>query len=136
VFTKPGSNWPAVRAGEDLRRQAERARRGFELLERAAALLPTVGAGVVDQDALVHAVMQAESNYCEACLAFCDRAEKCYRDALGRGDPIVLGEDVWRFLGKTDLARAAELLDGARPANAAEEDLVRRIRDSDSMAQR
>jgi hypothetical protein len=75
----------------------------FELLERAAALLPTVGAGVVDQDALVHAVMQAESNYCEACLAFCDRAEKCYRDALGRGDPIVLGEDVWRFLGKTDL---------------------------------
>jgi hypothetical protein len=78
VLTKPGSNRPSVRAGEDLRFQAERARRGFELLEKAALALPKMsGDGAVDAAALVQAVMRAESNYSEACLSFCDR----------RGDP-------------------------------------------------
>jgi hypothetical protein len=39
VLTRPGSNMPSVRAGEDLRYQAERAKRGFELLEKAAGAL-------------------------------------------------------------------------------------------------
>ena len=39
VLTRPGSNFPSVRAGEDLRYQAERAKRGFELLESAAESL-------------------------------------------------------------------------------------------------
>ncbi|MFM8946743.1 MAG: hypothetical protein ACKOJC_08575, partial [Actinomycetota bacterium] len=40
VLTFPGSNVPSVRIGEDLRYQVERARRGFDLLEKSAAALP------------------------------------------------------------------------------------------------
>jgi hypothetical protein len=42
-------------------------------------------------------------------------------------DPIFLGEDVRRFLGEVPLNRALALLDGAKPRNAAEEDLARRL---------
>lgn len=136
VLTKPGSNSPAVRTGEDLRYQAERAQRGFELLERAAAELPTMRAGEpLEQAALIQAVIAAETSYEETCVSFCDRANCCRDRALASGDPIVLGLDVQRFVGGTDLARLGELLDGARARNDAERDLMRRIAESEQLAE-
>ena len=130
VLSRPGSNMPSVRAGEDLRFQAERARRGFELLERAALGLPPfdpVG------DDPIQAVTHAETDYSEACVAFCDRAPKCHDDALTAGNPAVLGDNARRFLGEINLHRAMELLGGTEIKDAAEEDLMRRIRESDWM---
>lgn len=122
VLTRPGSMRPSVRANEDLRYQAVRAERGFERLELAAQALPgTTG------DALADAVLEAATDYSEACLSFCDLAPRCFERALAAGDPIVLGEDVRRFLGQVSLTRALELLDGARPKTPAERDLLRRI---------
>jgi hypothetical protein len=51
----------------------------------------------------------------------------CFDYALAESNPIVLGEDVARFLGATDLDRAMALMDGAEPASPAEEDLKRRL---------
>ena len=96
ALTRPGSNMPAIRAGEDLRFQAERARRGFDLLEKAALGLPPFDP--VGDDPLA-SVIQAPTDYSEACLSFCDRAEKCHSFALDTGDAAVLGDDVVRFLG-------------------------------------
>jgi hypothetical protein len=140
VLTRPGSSRPSVRAGEQLRYQAERARRGFDRLEQAALALPAVAAGTGEpasvEEELLQAVMAASTSYSEACLSFCDRAAGCHAAALAAGDPIVLGEDVRRFLGAVSLPRALELLDGAVPANPSEEDLVRRIADADPGAGR
>jgi hypothetical protein len=124
VLTRPGSNWPSVRAFEDLRYQAERARRGFELLEAAAAGLPPFDRLSDDP---IEAVREAETQVSETCLTFCDRAAKCYADALEAGDPVALGDDVPRFLGSIELARALQLLNGDRPRDPAEQDLVLRI---------
>ena len=135
VLTRPGSNRPSVRAGEELRYQAERARRGFDRLEQAALALPAVAAGVGEpaavEEALLRMVIDAPTNYHEACLSFCDRAPGCYAAALAAGDPVVLGDDVRRFLGAVSLPRALELLDGADPADPAEEDVLRRIAEVD-----
>jgi hypothetical protein len=133
VMSRPGSNQPSVRPDEDLRYQAERARRGFDLLERAALVLPNVpGDPVTDQD-LIDAVVAAGTNYSEGCLGFCDRASKCFANAKAEGDPIILGEEVRRFLGATTLPRLEDLLDGDVPRNEAEEDLTRRISEADAM---
>ncbi|MCZ0936877.1 MAG: hypothetical protein OXJ54_17080 [Gemmatimonadetes bacterium] len=124
VLTQPGSNFPSVRAGEDLRHQAERARRGFELLEAAACGLPPFSP--VDDDP-VEAVMRAETEYSEACLRFCDRADQCHASGLEEGNPAVLGDEVRRFLGEVDLGRAVALLNGEDPRSAGERDLLRRL---------
>lgn len=137
VLTKPGSNWPSVRVGEDLRYQAERAKRGFELLERAASELSKdlwAHEGEEPPVTLVDAVMNADKAYCENCLAFCELASDCFERARNQGDPIILGEDVRRLLAQIDLPRALELLDGAEPENDAECDLVLRIQDLDGVA--
>lgn len=136
VLTRPGSNRPSVRAGEDFGYQAERARRGFDLLEAAACALPSEVWGSEDdppEEVLVRAVREADTNYGEVCLSFCDRAPVCHRSALDAGDPIVLGEDVRRYLGTVTLHRALALLDGAPSATEAEADLLRRIRASERM---
>lgn len=122
VLTRPGFNQPSIRAGEDLRYQAERAKRGFELLRKAAAALTAP-----DEKQRLAAVIAAETNYCEACVAFCDRADVCRDLALKAGSPAVLGDDVARFLGPVSLPRALELMQGATPANAVEQDVARRI---------
>ena len=103
VLTKPGSNFPSVRAGEDLRFQVERARRGFELLEAAAQGLPPYSE--ISDDPM-GAVIVAETEYTDSCLTFCDRATKCWEDAAACGDPAILGEDTRRFLGEINLHRA------------------------------
>jgi hypothetical protein len=128
VLTRPGFNRPSVRAGEDLRYQAERAKRGFELLRSAAASLPT-GEGRPDwQD-----VSRAEYHYCEACVSFCDRASVCRSRALKEGRGSVLGDDVERFLGTVTLMRALALLDGAKPVTEAEADLGRRMQEQEAL---
>ncbi len=127
VLSRPGFNQPSVRAGEDLKYQAWRAERGFQQLEAAAhKLAPLVGEDRVDPGRL-EAVRRSSTAYTETCVSFCDLAPLCFDNALAHSDPIVLGEDVARFLGTTDLGRAMDLMDGARPASPAEEDLKRRL---------
>lgn len=134
VLSRPGSNQPSVRPGEDLRYQAERAKRGFDLLERAAAALsPDLWA--IDDAAppseLVDAVTHAATDYHESCVSFCELAPLCYERARQAGNAAILGDDVSRFLGAIDLNRAIALLDGAKPRNEIERDLCRRIEEND-----
>jgi hypothetical protein len=128
ILTRPGSNRPSVRAGEDLRYQAERAKRGFALLLDAAAGLPR-GSGHADEAAIAG----ADTNYQELCVAFCDRAATCRARALEKGAGAALGDDVARFLGPVGLTRALELMGGATPANAVEQDLARQVKDLESL---
>jgi hypothetical protein len=128
VLTRPGFNRPSVRAGEALKYQAERARRGFALLRDAAAGLPK-GSGTAGIDE----ILTAQFKYSESCVSFCDRAPVCRTKALKLGNGAVLGDDVERFLGAVNLHRTIELMDGATPATAAERDLQRRIKDVEDL---
>lgn len=119
VLSRPGSNFASVRANEDLHYQAMRAERGFTQLERAANVLIKSKA-----DGSVEAVLSAPTAYESACIAFCDRASTCFKKALETGDPVVLGEDVARFLGPVTLPRAEELMKGGKPRTPAEQALT------------
>jgi len=129
VLTRPGSNFARVRPREELTYQAQRALRGFDLLEASAAELP-IEFDIESDDAIprLDAVTHAEKNYSEACLGFCDLAPKCHDEALAAADPIVLGDDVRRFVSGISLTRVGELLDGAAPNDETERELVDRIR--------
>jgi hypothetical protein len=122
VLSRPGVNKPNVRAREDLRFQAWRAERGFKQLEDAAKGLPPPG----DKDPIA-AIQGAETDYRQECISFCDRAPVCFARAVREDNPIVLGEDTARFLGKVSLGRAVELIEGAKPKDSAERDVVRRL---------
>jgi len=122
VLSRPGVNRPNVRAGEDLKFQAWRAERGFKQLEEAAKGLPPPG----DKDRIA-AIQSAETDYRQECVSFCDRAPVCFARAVREDNPIVLGEDTARFLGKVSLGRAVELVEGAKPKDATERDVVRRL---------
>jgi hypothetical protein len=126
VLSRPGFSRPSARADEDLRYQAERARRGFLDLNEAADQFdpPLCETTEVDQ---VAAVSEAVVDYHELCWTFCDRAPRCHRQALEAGNAVVLGDEVARFLGDVSLTRAMALMKGATPANAAEIDVARRI---------
>lgn len=128
VLSRPGSDFPRVRADEDLRYQEARARRGFSLLDEVGAELPAVGIEEEDAENRLDAVLHAATHYCESCLSFCDLAERCHAQALALADPIVLGDDVARFVGNIDLVRVCELLDGAAPVDDHERDLMARVR--------
>ena len=130
IFTWPGSNSPAVRAGEDLTYQAIRARRGFDRLEEVAFKLVRDDDFSADNPTLIQRVLEAPTDYSEACLAFCDLAPRCHRQAADADDPIILGGEVKRALGTTPITRALELLAGAEPANDREADLQRQLVDS------
>lgn len=124
VLSRPGSNFPVVRAGEDLKYQAERARRGLERLrDRASELARLVE---LKTDPFV-AITSAECHYAPSCVSFCDRAAACFKEAMGRGDATVLGEDVRRFVGEVPLARVVALLGGDKPATEAEQSLWARV---------
>ncbi|MBX7168118.1 MAG: hypothetical protein K1X74_17415 [Pirellulales bacterium] len=134
VLTRPGTNQPAIRAREDFAYQAERAKRGFVLLEQAAQQLDPELWAAPDQRppaALIDAILQADTEYGEECLAFCDLAPRCFDRACQCGDPRILGQEMQRFLGGLALERAIALLDGAEPSNDVERDVVRRIRDEE-----
>lgn len=130
VLTYPGSNQPSVRSGEDLRFQRERARRGFDMMEASAKELSDLyGSGDDDDpESLVALVLAAETAFDDSCLSFCDRAETCHQRAVENGHGIVLGHDVHRFLNGTNLHRLDELMSGARPTNAAETELLERLK--------
>jgi hypothetical protein len=125
ILTRPGRYYPSIRAAEDLRYQAARARRGLARLQELAVDI----ADRAGEDP-VRCILEAETVYGPSCLAFCDRARGCFRRALKKGDPAVLGEEAKAFLGAVDLARAAELLGGAKACNVGEEDLLQRLREA------
>ena len=123
VLSRPGTNFPSVRSGEDLRFQAMRAERGFVQLERAADRL-------LAEEASIDSVRAASTTYESACISFCDRASTCFKKALDAGDAIILGEDVERFLGTVSLSRATALLEGAKAESDAERDVLEQLQRS------
>ncbi|MCT2121746.1 hypothetical protein [Dietzia cinnamea] len=129
VFTWPGSNSPSVRANEDLTFQAIRAERGFERLEEVALGIVRDDDFSADNPALIQRVLDAPTDYSEACLAFCDLAPRCHARALAADNAIVLGGEVARFLGDTTMSRALELMAGAAPSDDREADLQRQLID-------
>ena len=104
--------------------QSRRARRGFERLRAAAADLKHHDPS--DEEALMRAVVGAETDYRPSCLSFCDRAAGCRSAAEACGDAAALGEDVGRFLAGLSIPRSLALLDGAAPDIAAEQEFVQR----------
>ena len=127
IFTWPGSNAPAVRAGEDLTYQVIRARRGFDRLEEMAASVVRSDDFASDEPTLIGRVLGAETHYAETCLSFCDLAPRCHQQALEADDSVVLGDDVKRLLGATTITRAIELINGGVPSNDRECDLQRQL---------
>jgi hypothetical protein len=127
VFTWPGSNSPAVRPAEELTYQAIRAERGFERLEEVAQSLVREDDFRADDPTLVQRVLEAGTDYSEACLSFCDLAPRCHQRAAEADDPAILGGDVKRLLGDTTISRAIELLSGANPSSDREADLQRQL---------
>ncbi len=122
VMTRPGTDFPSLRTGENLRHQADRADRGFAQLETAATGLDD------DKGDPISAILAADTNYCEGCLKFCDLAELCHERALADDRSSVLGDQMGRLLGKMPLSRALELLEGAPPADPGEQDMADRLR--------
>jgi hypothetical protein len=125
VLARPGSGYPRIRANEELFYQAHRAERGFQLLRDVAKDLEATFAEP-PTEAEVDAVLAAKTCYRTACLSFCERAQACHGAAFLNGDPIVLGDDVKRFLGDVRLDRAAALLRGSKPNTVAERSFVER----------
>lgn len=129
VLASPGSNFPSLRWDEDLRWQSERAKRGFELLEKSAADLNGEFAFNEDhpQDDLVTMVLDAPTDFKDACISFCERAPTCLSHSLLRDDGAFLGDNVVRFLNGVKLSRVEAIIGGAIPMTDAELDLKRRL---------
>jgi hypothetical protein len=127
VFTWPGSNSPSIRANEDFTYQAIRAERGFDRLEEVALAIVRDDDFSADNPALIQRVLDAPTDYSEACLSFCDLAPRCHARALAADHPIILGDEVARFLGETTISRALELMAGVEPADDREDDLQRQL---------
>ena len=129
VLASPGSNFPSLRWDEDLRWQSDRARRGFELLEKSAADLNGQFAFDEDlpQEDLISMVLDAPTDFKDACISFCERAPTCLSHSLLRDDGAVLGDDVVRFINGVKLSRVEAIIGGAIPVSDAEVDLKRRL---------
>lgn len=123
VLTRPSSNQPSVRAGEDLLHQSARAREMFAQLRQVAGdgADESVTPSVAD-------LIAAPKHYGDACLSFCELADHCRAEALAAGAPSALGDDLARFLGALTLHRALALLRGDPPTHDAEHDFLRRAR--------
>jgi hypothetical protein len=80
-----------------------------------------------DNPALIQRVLDAPTDYSEACLSFCDLAPRCHERAVAADDPIILGDEVARFLGATTISRALELMAGLEPDDDREADLQRQL---------
>lgn len=126
VLTRPGSNRPSVRAGEELEFQARRAERGLIKLRGVAARMEAVHGRTPSSPLAV--VQAGQTCWAEQCPSFCDRARACREKAMAAGDPSALGDDLARFVGPIDLARVRELVRGATPGTPAEQDMVTRYR--------
>lgn len=126
VLSRPGYNKPSIRANEDLRYQALRAKRGFEMLEAAAEKLQYPDIEI--EEKRIAAVQKASTDYNERCVSFCDRVQGCRAKAMECGSPALLGEDVVRLLGGLSLTRAEELLKGSRATTPLEEQVLVQLR--------
>ena len=126
VLARPGTTFPKVRAGEELRYQARRADRGFSQLREATRQLSKDFAEP-PSNLEVGVVQAADTCYRATCVSFCERAEQCHELAFRSGDPAVLGEEALRFLGDVDLDRASALLGGAKASTAAERSFLERV---------
>lgn len=124
VLTRPGSNRPSVRAGEELEFQARRAERGLVQLRAVAARMEAAHGRAPEHRLPV--VRTGSTCWTERCPSFCDRAQGCRAQAMAAGDPSVLGDDVARFVGPIDLGRVRELVGGAPPRTPAEQEMVAR----------
>lgn len=131
VFTWPGSGWPVIRGNEDLREQADRARRGFRQFDESASALVGHNSDDHQPDEYAAWVAHSETKYKEACWGFCDLAPRCQDLALRQDRGIILGTEVAKLLGSTSIARATELLDGALPETEFEESLKSQLRNAD-----
>lgn len=131
VFTWPGSGWPVIRGNEDLREQADRARRGFKQFDDSASDLVGVNSAEYEPSEYAEWVAHSETKYKEACWGFCDLAPRCQDLALRQDRGIVLGTEAAKLLGTTSMTRALELLDGALPETEFEESLKSQLRNAD-----
>jgi hypothetical protein len=127
VFTWPGSNSPSVRCHENITYQAIRAQRGFHRLEEVAQSIVREDDFNADDPVLIQRVLEAPTDYSEACLAFCDLVPRCHQRAVDSDDPIILGGEVKQLLGETSITRALELIGGADPVDDREADLQRQL---------
>lgn len=123
VFSLPGSNFPSARIDEDFKFQSERAKRGFQKLQAVAEEIKLLDD--VDTD---KRIMNSEIEYSPKCFQFCDRASKCLEKAYQEYNPIVLGEEVAKFVGGLKLDRINELLNGETPLTDAEKDFLERVK--------
>ena len=126
VLSRPGYNKPSIRANEDLRYQAMRAKHGFEMLEAAAEKLQFPDIEI--EEKRIAAVREAKTDYNERCVSFCDRVQGCRAKAMECGSPAILGEDVVRLLGGLTLNRAEELVKGSPAATPLEERVLVQLR--------
>ena len=80
-----------------------------------------------DDIGLLDLVLSAPTHFTDSCIAFCERADACYKKALSDGDGIVLGDDVSRFLNGISLQRAEAIMSNQQPKTPAEADLLARL---------
>lgn len=124
VFSKPGSNFPSVRAGEDFKYQAMRASRGFKHLQDVADSLSPLSKSETEKK-----LLHSDTDYSPGCFQFCDRAPACLEKATVAERPIVLGEDVAKFVGEISLKRVIELVNGGKTTDETEIDFVKRFQE-------
>ena len=121
VLSRSGSNRISIRANEDFSGQSERAKTGLATLSTVAQQLklqPTAGLPVIQQ---------APVTYCESCVSFCERADRCRSEAERTGSGALLGDEAQRFLGDVTLTRVAQLAGGAKPRDEHEREIARLI---------
>ncbi len=122
ALSRSGSNRLSVRCDEDFGGQAMRAKVGLQAL---AALSKKLS---VSSENLISEVQSAAVDYCEACVSFCERADRCRDEAAHQGKASILGDDVRRFLDGISLGRVGELMAGSEPLNDHEREVVRQLR--------
>lgn len=128
VFTWPASNFPVVRAREDLSEQAERARRGFAQLDSIAMSVVAPDIENYDPGEYEEWVAHSETNFRDSCWVFCELAARCQDLAVAANKPVLLGNEVARSLGSLTLDRAVELLEGNNPMTDFEASLAEQLK--------
>lgn len=128
ILSKPGSNMVSVRPREDLRYQAARAEEAYDLLRSLAEEQAQTHAsqGPLTIEKRLQIIENAATEYKPTCLGFCELANVCHDKASAEELPIVLGDELARFLGPIPLNRAIELIHGAVPVNDFERSFKKR----------
>lgn len=122
ALSRSGSNRLSVRCDEDFAGQAMRAKVGLQALATLSTKLSARKGDAIGE------VQAASVDYCEACVSFCERADRCRDEAAHQGKASILGDDVRRFLDDISLDRVGELMAGLEPANDHEREVVRQLK--------